>query len=699
MSQLNNELNISESSFKVLSIPQTINKAHLDLSKSKTDLDDVLSTINKPTDLKTFINKNSEIKSITQLNSKHNKEFIKSKTGDISKHLALKSNIIEKSNFSPVNKFREEFDDKNNARIADSMLIIPQENYLEKKDQNIENSLDLSFRKIAHVSLDFHLVHRNLIDLNLSYNELIDFPTPLFELANLRFLKLDFNKISLLPNEINHLSQLEFFSISNNRLITIPDNIIHLQQLKCFNIGKNLIKKLNLELTCLENLDVLYIYGNLLESFPVTFRNMIKLKEFAFDWLNYTVPPIDTIIKKSTHSHVFNKLFLLCKEMDSLKIEEISFINFIQSLSFDPIDFNKSDHKLRNMLHIASLKDEISVIYNITKEFPDLLNQVDKENQTPLTLALLENKPRSVQILLDLGADPKKGGGHLGSALHLAAFKLDVQLIERFLKAGCMPNALDFDKNTPLHLVFSIFSKNEEDSKKISGLLMTYGCNPDLKNKDNWTALHLAVKRMQIKAIMWAVEYNKKQLFNKNEGKFLFNFNKRGGSYKFTPLHLAIHQGTINMIELLYDGGANLFLETLHYQTPKDVSYHSLIIVKIVRKLESNWIKKNLNRRSGFKHNMELNVGNMKSKIEKTLNKQNSSVFESEELKNIKKIKYEEIKNNDNLKKLGFIKEIGRDLKIKSDKLVLPNFLCNIVEEPIMDPEKNCQSSDENGIF
>lgn len=686
MSQLNNDFNISESSFKVLKIPQTLSKPHPESSSknSKTDLDDLSSIIQKPNDMRLFISKNSEIKSITQLNNIHNKELIKSKPDDISKHLALKNNMITKVNLSPVFKYPQDNEDKNNFKLADSMLIIPQENYLEKKDQNIENSLELAFRKIAHIPLDFHLVHRNLIDLNLSYNELNDFPLQLLELKNLQFLKLDFNTISILPNDINKLTQLEFFSISNNNLTETPENIIQLQKLKCLNLGKNFLKQLSIEVTCLENLEVLYIYGNLLQTFPVTFRNMTNLKELAFDWLNYTVPAIDTIIKKSSHGPIFNKLLLLCKEMEGLKIGEISFINFIQSLSFEPIDFNRSDSKLRNMLHIASFKDEISVIANITKEFPDLLNQVDKENQTPLTLALLENKPRSVQLLLDLGADPRKGGGHLGSSLHLAAFKLDVSLIERFLASGCSPNSLDFDKNTPLHLVFSIFSKNEEDSKKICELLMSNGCNPNLKNKDKWTALHLAVKRMQIKALKWAVDFNKR---HNNQEKILFNFNKRGGTHKFSPLHLAIHQASINMIELLYEGDSDMFNQTKNYQIPKDLSYHSLIIVKMTRKLETQWLRKKIIKKSGYKNISEVNVGNMKSKIEKTLSKQNSSVFGAEELKNFKKGRLET--------NIVFVKEIGRDLKIKNDKLILPNFLCNIVEEPNIDSgifsDENCK--------
>lgn len=684
---MNNEINISESSFKILKIPQTLSKPHPEnCPKSKTDLDDLIS-LNNPSNLNQIFNNISEPKSISHLNSKHNKEFIKSKTGDLSKFSVLKNNIAEyqKSNASPLSKNAFEDEEKNILRNSENFLIIPFENKNEKDNKSVDEALDLSFRKISHISSDFHLIHRNLIDLNLSYNELVEIPKQLFELAQLKFLKLDFNKIAVLPSEIIAFKNLEFFSISNNKLVTLPENIIHLQNLKCLNIGKNLLKQMNIELTCLENLEILYIYGNLLESFPVSFRNMARLEEFAFEWFNYTIPAIDTIIKRSSHANIFTRLFILCKEMESLKISEISFINFIQNLSANPIDFNKSDSKLRNMLHIASLKDEISVIYNLTKEFPDLLNQVDKENQTPLTLSLLENKTRSIQILLDLGADPRKGGGHLGSALHLAAFKQDTELIEKFLSSGCCPNCLDLDKNTPLHLIFSIFSKNEEEAKKICELLMKYGCNPNLKNKDKWTALHLAVKRSQLKAITWAMEYNKKQ---KNVGVFLFDFDKRGGTHKFSPIHLAIHQGSLNMIEILYEAGCSMFLETNNYQTPKDMSYHSLLIVKLSRKLENYWIRKNLIKESPFKKNLELNVGNMKSKIEKTLNKQQSSVFRAEEVKILAQ------KEN----KVVLEKEIGRNLKIKSDKLILPNFLCNIIEEPVLDPEKS-DNFDENSLI
>ena len=56
-------------------------------------------------------------------------------------------------------------------------------------------------------------------------------------------------------------------------------------------------------------------------------------------------------------------------------------------------------------------------------------------------------------------------------------------------------NSLDVEKNTPLHLAFSIFSKDIEASKKICLALLHFKIDPNLKNKDLWTPLHVAVRK------------------------------------------------------------------------------------------------------------------------------------------------------------------------------------------------------------
>jgi ankyrin repeat protein len=398
----------------------------------------------------------------------------------------------------------------------------------------------------------------------------------------------------------------------------------NLRNLKNLNVGKNFIKVLSYEVTNIESLETLYIYGNIFESFPVSFKNLQNLKEFAFEWLNYTNPPIDSILKKPMHNHVFERIHQLCSEIANLRLSSISFITFLQSMSLDPIDFTKPDIKTRNLMHLAAIKDELSILINMGREFPELINQIDKENQTPLTLSLLENKSRSIQCLIGIGADPKKGGGQLGSSLHLAAFKLDSKTTEIFLRAGCDPNGQDYDKNTPLHLVFSIFSKNEEESKIISQLLLKHGADPNIKNKDFWTPLHLAVKGSQIKAVIWAIEYNKKCSSNdetkskSNKRGDFFNFNKKGGNNKLTPMHLAIHNGSLQMIEKLGENNVNMFIENSNLQLPRHLSYHSLLIVKTTRRLEIGWIRKNIiqkNERLLVQPTCEMKMGDIKSRL------------------------------------------------------------------------------------
>lgn len=571
--------------------PNNFQKLNSDsFSRAKLDLDDLEKqscNLAHPAiqEIKSSSVGNSEIKSISHLNSK--KYFGRTKTEDI-------------HNFLPVS-------------VSEP-----------KPEQKIMEHIDLSFQKLVKFPFENYVRFDQIIDLNLSYNEIYDFSPEILSLHNLVVLKLDHNKIGHLPNDIYKLKNLEFFSISNNKLTSLPTTLKNLRSLKNLNIGKNYIKVLSYEVTNIESLETLYIYGNIFENFPVSFKNLQNLKEFAFEWLNYTNPPIEAILKRPMHNHVFDRVNQLCTEIANLRLSSISFITFLQSLSLDPIDFTKPDIKVRNLMHLAAIKDELSILVNMGREFPELINQIDKENQTPLTLSLLENKSRSVQCLLGIGADPRKGGGQLGSSLHLATFKLDCKTTEIFLKAGCDPNGTDYDKNTPLHLVFSIFSKNEEESKLICELLLKYGADPNLKNKDLWTPLHLAVKRSQLKAVIWAIEYNRKCSNNEEVGpqekkkRQFFNFNRKGGQNLLTPMHLAIHNGSLQMIEKLGENNVNMFIENSNLQLPRHLSYHSLLVVKTTRKLELVWIRRNIinkNQRLLVQPTCEMKMGEIKSRL------------------------------------------------------------------------------------
>lgn len=94
-----------------------------------------------------------------------------------------------------------------------------------------------------------------------------------------------------------------------------------------------------------------------------------------------------------------------------------------------------------------------------------------------------------------MGANPAKGGGKLGSPLHIALTKMETEIIVELLMKGANPSITDDEGNTPLHLLFCIFSRCPKKAQKIAEILIEYGADPNSKNIEKWNPLHLAVRR------------------------------------------------------------------------------------------------------------------------------------------------------------------------------------------------------------
>jgi len=79
----------------------------------------------------------------------------------------------------------------------------------------------------------------------------------------------------------------------------------------------------------------------------------------------------------------------------------------------------------------------------------------------------------------------------------LAIVRLNIQIIKSLINKGADLKKVDNEGNTPLHLVMNIFSKNPEICSKVLEMVVENlnGVMLNRKNKDNFTALHVAVKR------------------------------------------------------------------------------------------------------------------------------------------------------------------------------------------------------------
>lgn len=46
-----------------------------------------------------------------------------------------------------------------------------------------------------------------------------------------------------------------------------------------------------------------------------------------------------------------------------------------------------------------------------------------------------------------------------------------------------------------MHYIMTVFSRDFEASEKIANLLLEAGCDPNIKNIDGWSPIHLAIRR------------------------------------------------------------------------------------------------------------------------------------------------------------------------------------------------------------
>lgn len=207
---------------------------------------------------------------------------------------------------------------------------------------------------------------------------------------------------------------------------------------------------------------------------------------------------------------VLESLNVLCSLLLKYKMNECALITFLENYSENAFDINHVDNRLRTPLHNASVKGDNGVLEGLLmgKANTDLL---DKDNCTPLCLAIREDNIEGAHILINSGTvDVNMGGGIFGSPMHLAVVKLEISLVRALIIKQADVNKVDCDGNTPLHLVMNVFSKNPQKCTYIAETLVMSGANVNMKNNDNWSPLHMAARKHQEKGIQIIIQLNQK---------------------------------------------------------------------------------------------------------------------------------------------------------------------------------------------
>jgi len=211
----------------------------------------------------------------------------------------------------------------------------------------------------------------NLIELNLSGNNLVYLRREIGQLTNLTQLNLSGNKLATLPQEIGQLTNLIQLNLSNNKLTTIPREIGQLKKLTQLKLTYNGLTTLPREVCQLNNLIMLDLSGNKLASLPPEIGQLTNLIQLKLDGNSLiTLPREIGNLSKLKYLHLAsNEITILPNEIGQLG--NLQFLD-LKSNSLDTLApeignlINLNQLNLRNN-RLTALPPEIGNLINLNQ--------------------------------------------------------------------------------------------------------------------------------------------------------------------------------------------------------------------------------------------------------------------------------------------------------------------------------------------
>lgn len=164
-----------------------------------------------------------------------------------------------------------------------------------------------------------------LENLILSYNSLNKLPKEFGSLKKLNSCNINFNQLTSLPVEIGMLENLKTFAVISNNLASIPPEIGNLQYLTYLHFGGNQLTTLPPEIGRLENLETFILVKNKISNLPNEIENLKQLKYLNLEANPLYIPP-EVILKKSEPNVILNYYFALVKATTKKALNEIKLL-------------------------------------------------------------------------------------------------------------------------------------------------------------------------------------------------------------------------------------------------------------------------------------------------------------------------------------------------------------------------------------
>ena len=309
------------------------------------------------------------------------------------------------------------------------------------------------------------------------------------------------NNLNNLITFMEKMKKLDFISMDIIFALLITFLSVNIYELKIYQV---IDKTCSMEEIVKEVLDMLlsnrlweickYWIISLLES---NYDYVLKLFYSLFDKYIWggDIEKIDFLasIINNLNRYLLLALFLQKDENDNTlihkvvksKVNEQKIMKILLEYGANP---NLKDANGQTPLHLAIADDKIEIVKLLLEYLVDY-NSKDNSGNIPLTLAIKKNRIEIVELLLQYGVDPNLKDDEGKFPLYLAIMDNNLEMVELLLKYGANPNLKDSLGDTFLHKAV------QENDLRIVQLLINYGADPNLKNIFGITPLGLASKK------------------------------------------------------------------------------------------------------------------------------------------------------------------------------------------------------------
>ncbi|MEZ0611979.1 leucine-rich repeat domain-containing protein [Fibrella sp. WM1] len=275
-----------------------------------------------------------------------------------------------------------------NSHILDlSHMHLEKIDFLEYMDYDLSsiNFLSISNNNLKNIPNSIARF-KNLVQLIINDNELIEFPEYLYTMRSLREIDASSNKLTYISKGLARLTRLSELDLSHNLLESLPTNMERLSLLYNLNLHGNKLVDIPPALFRMNNLGVLNLSNNKIERLPVKLGDKSRI----FD-LDLSDNFLCDLPEDFSGLKVLRNLNLSNNKLESIP-NSIYELTYLSDLDLEKNKLTHIDSKIDNLKNLQDL----NLDYNQIKSLPPSIGNLKELLSLSISNNNLTNVPDSV---------------------------------------------------------------------------------------------------------------------------------------------------------------------------------------------------------------------------------------------------------------------------------------------------------------